>query len=41
MSAGIVIFMDVDDEDILRRLEMMKVTRIVGQATQSARKSLY
>jgi hypothetical protein len=30
-SLGIVVYLDVEDSDILRRLERMKVDRIVGQ----------
>lgn len=30
-SLGIVVYLDVDDSDILGRLERMKVDRIVGQ----------
>ena len=30
-TLGIVVYLDVDDNDILKRLEMMKVDRIVGQ----------
>ena len=32
---GIVVYIDVPSEDILKRLEMMKVDRIVGQGTKS------
>jgi shikimate kinase len=32
---GIVVYIDVPSEDILKRLEIMKVDRIVGQGTKS------
>lgn len=30
-SLGIVVYLDVDDSDVLGRLKRMKVDRIVGQ----------
>lgn len=32
---GIIIYLDIDSEDILKRCEKMKITRIVGQITKT------